>query len=393
MSHGQILDMISGRPNGTNTKITTNLSNMHQLNSNLQALKLTSESMPTTYVPDFSKISPVLDQKNCGSCWALSSTSVLSDRFMVATGIKNLELNPLIPVSCSTTDLGCDGGQPSNCGTFFENVGCSAKTDECIGWNEFCETSKCLHPPPCQVLKCPTTFKAIKGSTKSLAVLNSDGVPDAKMTITNIMAEIIKNGSVVCSSFVPFAMYDPEYWPETSGILMVGGGFYDNRLKKHFKGQKVDGMMVDDDDFTWDSLVSVGDNPSGHAMAIIGWGNMKVPAVNDKTVLYWVVRNSWGVNWAEKGFFKYAIYNPDLGVNVTCGLDVPVQSKEGLFGGCTSFLPDISSGNLEVIPSSSSVFVIDIPKKYVKYALIAALVAIVVFGLFKWRNKMLDSTK
>eukprot|EP00764_Aduncisulcus_paluster_P012418 gnl/Carplike_NY0171/5436_a7435_328.p1 GENE.gnl/Carplike_NY0171/5436_a7435_328~~gnl/Carplike_NY0171/5436_a7435_328.p1 ORF type:complete len:114 (+),score=15.35 gnl/Carplike_NY0171/5436_a7435_328:350-691(+) len=35
----------------------------------------------------------------------------------------------------------------------------------------------------------------------------------------------------------------------------------------------------------------------GHAVKIIGWGE-------DGGTPYWIVANSWGVNWGENGFFR-----------------------------------------------------------------------------------------
>ena len=384
---GNLNHIISIRPNKTNTKITANMSNLNQIDSNLQALNLTSGEIPTEYMPSPDVLSPVRDQKSCGSCWAMSSTSVLSDRFMLMKGIKNLELDPLIPVSCSTNDAGCNGGQPSSCGKFFENVGCSVKSSTCQGWDEFCATDQCQNPPACSALNCPNNYKAIEGSTKSLVVMNPDGTPNADLTIINIKTEIMKNGSVVCSTFVPFAIYDPSYWPETNGVFMVGKGFYDARLKKQFAGQSVAGTPVDADNFTWDSLITEDGQPAGHAMAIIGWGTTPVSALNNQSVEYWTIRNSWGTSWADGGFFKYAIYNAALGINITTGLDVPVQSAQGLFGGCTMFMPDTNSGgSSDLPPHGEPTIPLTIPKKtiqYAKYAVYCLLFLIVLYLLFK----------
>ena len=43
-----------------------------------------------------------------------------------------------------------------------------------------------------------------------------------------------------------------------------------------------------------------------HAVVIVGWGE---DIVNDVTVSYWIVRNSWGTSWGiNQGLFKIAMY-------------------------------------------------------------------------------------
>jgi C1A family cysteine protease len=49
---------------------------------------------------------------------------------------------------------------------------------------------------------------------------------------------------------------------------------------------------------------------SNHAVVIVGYG------VDAKTGLqYWKVRNSWGINWGEQGYFRI-----QRGVNM-CGIE------------------------------------------------------------------------
>ena len=59
-------------------------------------------------------------------------------------------------------------------------------------------------------------------------------------------------------------------------------------------------------------------NPSGlnHAVVLVGYGY-------DTTAKkeYWIVRNSWGTNWGEKGYVRVALGKGVCGINtyVTCG--------------------------------------------------------------------------
>jgi cathepsin B len=53
----------------------------------------------------------VLDQGMCGSCWAFSSSAVLSDRFcMRSEGKIDVTLSPQDMVNCDFENFGCNGG-------------------------------------------------------------------------------------------------------------------------------------------------------------------------------------------------------------------------------------------------------------------------------------------
>lgn len=42
-----------------------------------------------------------------------------------------------------------------------------------------------------------------------------------------------------------------------------------------------------------------------HIISVVGWGEQ---IVNKKKISYWIIRNSWGDSWGDKGYFKMAMY-------------------------------------------------------------------------------------
>lgn len=47
------------------------------------------------------------------------------------------------------------------------------------------------------------------------------------------------------------------------------------------------------------------DREANHGVVIVGWGKVQPDDhVKGKCNEYWVVRNSWGYSWGEKGFFR-----------------------------------------------------------------------------------------
>ena len=61
----------------------------------------------------------------CGSCWAFSSTSALSDRIMIAhnNSIPEVSLSPQILLDCDLADQGCHGGNANTAYQYIHDHG------------------------------------------------------------------------------------------------------------------------------------------------------------------------------------------------------------------------------------------------------------------------------
>lgn len=56
-----------------------------------------------------------------------------------------------------------------------------------------------------------------------------------------------------------------------------------------------------------------------HGVLIVGLGQADFPALN-KTLPYWIVKNSWGPSWGERGYYR--VYRGDN----TCGINSMASS-------------------------------------------------------------------
>lgn len=107
-----------------------------------------------------------------------------------------------------------------------------------------------------------------------------------------------------------------SYGPAIAGFILLGdfidgnfssfnGGIYFDRANYAIYDPKVSTKLT----FIEDATKKKKDG--FHAASIVGWGvEQNVQYDNDKIgpVPYWHIRNSWGVDWADKGFFKLAMY-------------------------------------------------------------------------------------
>ena len=67
-------------------------------------------------------ISPVKNQKQCGSCWAFSATAGLESQVMLSNGGKPVDLSEQVLISCGRSGT-CDGGDTTGAADFFKNDG------------------------------------------------------------------------------------------------------------------------------------------------------------------------------------------------------------------------------------------------------------------------------
>ncbi|KAI6171248.1 CRE-CPR-3 protein [Aphelenchoides bicaudatus] len=208
----------------------------------------------------------IADQSQCGSCWAVSTASVITDRrCIVYNGTKTL---PIISswdlVSCCKTctgkdPSGCNGGWPTSAfqyymksglvtGGFYKKGGCkpypispTAKTQP--------NTTTCSQTCQPKYKVSNYTMDLKRGSAYKIYSKQNDAV----------MAEIMERGSVV-------AVYDvyEDFYQYSTGVYQHITGAYSG----------------------------------GHAVRIVGWG------VEPDGTKWWRAANSWGTSWGEGGYFR-----------------------------------------------------------------------------------------
>ena len=232
----------------------------------------------------------IVDQGNCGSCWAVSAANVLSDRYCV----KNLQIKFFsyqdVLECCSFCGIGCGGGSTLNAFQYFNQTG--IVTGGLYQDNKSCKPyffPPCNDPNfrntiPCRaVLKLPACTYSCQDSFNQNSCRSSSPNPDSYKTCINnpfqiyfgdksksmiyyriskneseIMLEIFQNGPITAG----FLIYT-DFFSYKSGVYKYTSGF--------FQG--------------------------AHAIKIIGWGE-------EKGVKYWLCVNSWGPLWGENGNFK-----------------------------------------------------------------------------------------
>jgi len=212
-------------------------------------------------------IGPILDQGECGSCWAFGAAEAISDRLCMKSG-GFLQLAPLDLVTCDSSDSGCDGGDP---GSAWQYATGGLAEESCLpyltangGPIPTCDPSQ----EPClnfvNTPSCPSTCGDGSAVTRSHAVGNVYGLSGEQQ----MMAEMDQNGPIE----VAFTVY--------SDFLTYKSGVYTQQSQ--------------------DAL-------GGHAVKMIGYGT-------ESGMDYWLCQNSWTTTWGDAGYFKIRRGTDECGI-------------------------------------------------------------------------------
>ncbi|CAJ0596282.1 unnamed protein product [Cylicocyclus nassatus] len=221
--------------------------------------------------PNCISIPYIRDQSNCGSCWAVSAASAMSDRLCVQSeGKFNSYLSDTDILACCGSDCGygCEGGYPIEAWKYLVKYGV-------VTGGRYREKGVCkpyaFHPCGKPVEgeiyygECPTstwpTPRCEKFCQRGYPILWKQdkhyGISAYKVAFdeTEIMKEIYKNGPVQAS----FEVY--------ADFREYKGGIYHH---------------------------TAGSFSGGHAVKLLGWGV-------ENGEKYWLLANSWGKKWGENG--------------------------------------------------------------------------------------------
>ncbi len=261
-----------------------------------------------------SLLAAIKDQGQCGCCFAISSATILQDRWSISAGknCPNLSTSDAcacpkvyVPADSDMPDTCCDGGLPYYVGKYFEVRGVPSQT--CVP-----DTFLSGSSPSCSTSCTDTTlpydlYTATAESTTTLTKLGeTQSIIDEN--IAAMKAELYQNGPIVSCFYVYDDFMSGSYTGD-EGVYVCGS-------------TNLDG---------------------GHAVVFDGWG------VTAKGLSFWWLRNSWASSWGISGRVKVAMASTT--VNAQCGFNKTVNG----FGGAYSWLPNTKGAVNPVSPASGQV--------------------------------------
>lgn len=237
----------------------------------------------------------VMNQGNCGCCFAISTSTAISDVFSIGM---NMTFNPYISTMYILSSISghkkCDGGNPYEILEKIENEGIA--TNICVSYE-----NACLDYGNCDNNMIPSKGCCNNQVDHYLYFISNIRV---ETDINLIKQHIYKYGCVI-GGFTVYQSFED-----------FGNNYGENGFS----------------DIYIDKGTDINEKPLGfHAICIIGWGN-------DNGIDYWLCRNSWGEKWGNNGYFKFALYNK--GINERNALEKIYNTDDGDIGGIILFEPD-----------------------------------------------------
>nr|CAC18646.1 cathepsin B-like protease 1 [Giardia intestinalis] len=191
-------------------------------------------------------VKPALDQGSCGECWAFSAIGVFGDR-RCAMGIDKeaVSYSQQHLISCSLENFGCDGGDFQPTWSFLTFTG--ATTAECVKYVDYGHTVASPCPAVCD-----------DGSP--IQLYKAHGYGQVSKSVPAIMGMLVAGGPL-----------------QTMIVVYADLSYYESGVYKHTYG-----------------TINLG----FHALEIVGYGT------TDDGTDYWIIKNSWGPDWGENGYFR-----------------------------------------------------------------------------------------
>ena len=244
-------------------------------------------------------VSGVKDQGGCGSCWAFASTATMESHVAIETGTL-FQLSPQELVSCMPNPKECGG-----------TGGCAGATSE-LAFQYYVDNGGVVQ-------EFQMGYTSYYGKNGDCYIKNTTASKDRGPDpggVQHPVATISGFEKLPVNEYAPLMHAVATKGPVAVSVDASWGGYES-------------GIFETD---TYDSVID-------HAVVLVGYGTDEALGKD-----YWLVRNSWGPTWGEKGYIRLRRHAADL--DAYCGVDTKPLDGVGCAGGPANMTTCGTSGIL-----------------------------------------------
>ena len=273
-------------------------------------------------------LTPCIDQGTCGSCWAFASTSSLADKFNIQSmGLMNIRLSAAKLILCDMNTKQNKIIHPELNETAIVNQQINYnRRNACFG-NTLADAWRFLFITGTNTNEC-IPYNKKYGELKNLDRIGSFTNPD-KIPICSEVGGILGD---ICADFTynennneetgtPARFYRVIHYYALAGTPKDGGNEKNIRYNIFKWGPVSTSFAIYPDFYEFDAKNNIyewngkGPQVGGHAVELVGWGV-------ENNINYWIIKNSWGTNWGDNGYFRMirGTNNCELEDNVITGI-------------------------------------------------------------------------
>jgi len=237
------------------------------------APKLDPSALPTSF--DWrtkNVVTPVKDQGMCGSCWAFSTIGTIESQWAIK-GNKLTQFSEQLFVDCSH---GCSNEPP------YGPV-CNSGCDGGWQWNAYSDVmtwggveTETQYPYTGETDTCNMKKNLLQAKVSNYTCLSNQTSGAAKED--QMAALLYSHGPLAIAMDADILQY-----------------YYEGIVDPWFPEWECDPTVLD------------------HALLLVGWGE-EDSEIWGKTP-YWIVKNSWGADWGESGYFRIIRGTSACGIN------------------------------------------------------------------------------